>query len=433
MISSFTLTVQQAATNTPPTISTISDQNGYVNQAVGPVAFTIGDSQTPAANLSLSVVSSVQSVVPSASIVLGGNGANRTVSLTPAAGQTGATLITITVGDGTNSAQSSFNVTITQPSVMTKSALPASSTYNGLFYESDAVRTRSAGQFKVTVTSAGKYSGQLIMATGKYPFTGKFGDLCLGTNTIARKGATTVVLHFSLNPDGSINPFAGNLSDGTWTAGMQGTRATFNAKTHPAPFVGTYTLAVPSQGFDDLLPVGNSYGSIKVDASGNVKFGGVLADGTKITQAAQLSDDGMWPLFVPLYKGKGLLMAWVSFASREADDLHGGLNWLKGPDLLSKYYPTGFTLEGDAVGSLFTPQSALVLNAQLARLQSSSTANSVVTSIKVSTSTGIFKGKLMDKTTGKPSPFQGALLMKTDTGYGFILQSGQSVPVTLTP
>jgi len=432
MTTSFTLTVQQAVTNTPPTISTISDQNGYVDQAVGPVAFTIGDSQTAAANLTLSAVSSAESVVPSANITFGGSGSSRTVTLTPAAGQIGSAQITITVNDGVNSAQSSFNVNLTQPTVMTKSALPASSSYNGLFYESDAVRTRSAGQFKVTVTSAGKYTGQLIMSAGKYSFSGVFGTLCQATNVVVRKGATSLTLRFSLNPDGSINPFAGNLSDGTWSAGMQGARTTFNSKTHPAPYGGTYTVAVPSQDFDASIPVGNSYGSVKVDGSGNVKFSGVLADGTKITQAAQLSDDGTWPLFVPLYKGKGLIMAWVSFANRQTDDLHGGLNWVKQPDLLSKYYPAGFTLEGNAVGSLFAPPSALVLNAQVAKLQSNGNANSVVTSLKISTSTGTFKGSLMDKTTGKPASFQGALLLKSDTGYGFILGAGQSAPVTLT-
>jgi hypothetical protein len=431
-ISSFTLTVQVPGTNTPPTISTISDQVGYVDHAVGPLAFTIGDSQTSAANLTLAAVSSAESVVPSASIVFGGSGASRTVSVTPAAGEAGSAQITITVNDGTNSAQSSFNVNIVQPTVMTTSALPLSSSYNGLFYESDAVRVRSAGQFKVTVSSSGKYSGSLIMAAGKYSFSGQFGVLCQGTNLVLRKGASALTVNFSLNPDGSINPFEGNISDGTWTAGMQGARTTFNAVTRPAPYGGTYTLAVPSQDLGSSTPIGNGYGSVKVDGSGNVKLSGVLADGTKITQAAQLSDDGTWPLFVPLYKGKGLLMAWVSFANRTEDDLHGGLNWIKQPDLLSKYYPSGFALEGNAVGSLFAPPSALVLNAEVAKLQSDGNASSVVTSLKVSASTGTFKGSLMDKTTGKPASFQGALLLKMDTGYGFILGTGQSSPVTLT-
>jgi hypothetical protein len=109
------------------------------------------------------------------------------------------------------------------------------------------------------------------------------------------------------------------------------------------------------------------------------------------------------------------------------------LNWIKQPDLLSKYYSAGFTLEGNAVGSLFAPPSALVLNAEAARLQSQNNANSVVTSIKVSSSTGTFKGSLLDKSTGKPASFQGALLLKSGTGYGFILGTSQSAPVVLTP
>jgi len=127
-----------------------------------------------------------------------------------------------------------------------------------------------------------------------------------------------------------------------------------------------------------------------------------------------------------------VLMAWVSFENRTSDDLHGGLNWIKQPDLLAKYYPGGFALEGNAVGSLFAPSSSLVLNAEIAKLQSHGSGNSVVTSLSVSSSTGTFKGSLTDKTTGKPTSFQGALLLKMDTGYGFILGTGQSAPVMLT-
>ena len=430
MNSTFTLTVQLEATNTPPTISAIADQAGYVDHAVGPVAFTIGDGQTAAANLSLSAISTDQNLVPNANIVFGGSAANRTVSVTPGAGLTGSAQITLTVSDGTNSAQSSFMVTIAQPTVMQKTALPATSSYNGLFYESDAVRTRSAGSFKVTVSSSGKYSGTLQMAAGKYSFSGIFGVLCQATNTIVRKGATPLVINFGLNPAGALNPFSGNLSDGTFASEMHGAPAAFNVKTHPAPYLGTYTLAMPNQDFETSFPLGNGYGSVKVDGSGNVKLSGVLADGSKITQASQLAADGSWPLFVPLYSGKGLLMAWVSFQNRTTDDLHGAINWIKGPDLLSKYYPSGFAMAGDTVGALFDPGSALALNAQVARLQSE--GNGVITKISVSTSTGTFKGSMLDKTTGKPMNFQGALLLKTDTGYGFILGTGQSTPIMLT-
>src|SRR5258708_25740752 len=68
--------------------------------AVRPIDFTVGDVETPAASLTVSGGSSNQTLMPDANIVLGGTGANRTVTLTPAAGQTGTATITLTVSDG---------------------------------------------------------------------------------------------------------------------------------------------------------------------------------------------------------------------------------------------------------------------------------------------------------------------------------------------
>ena len=112
--------------------------------------------------------------------------------------------------------------------------------------------------------------------------------------------------------------------------------------------------------------------------------------------------------------------------------MHGSVNWIKQPDLLAHYYPGGFALAGDAIGSTYAPLSALALNTQVAKLQASGAANSVVTSIKVTATTGIFKGSMNDRSTGKPSSFQGVLLQKPEAGYGFILGSNQSLPVLLT-
>jgi len=213
---------------------------------------------------------------------------------------------------------------------------------------------------------------------------------------------------------------------------MHGVGTTFSTTTHPAPYLGHYTLAVPSGDISTSFSLGNGFGSLTVDGGGNVKMSGMLADGTKITQASQISDDGTWPLFVPLYKGKGMIIAWISFTNRAGDDLHGAVNWIKQPDLLAHYYSSGFALAGDAIGSAYAPVSALALNTQISRLQSSGNANTVVTSIKISQTTGTFKGSIVDKTTGKPSSFQGALLQKPVAGYGFILGANQSTPVLLT-
>ena len=44
--------------------------------------------------------------------MFGGNGANRTVTVTPAAGQTGTANITVTVSDGSLSTPTSFQLTV---------------------------------------------------------------------------------------------------------------------------------------------------------------------------------------------------------------------------------------------------------------------------------------------------------------------------------
>ncbi|OLB02564.1 MAG: hypothetical protein AUH08_02830 [Verrucomicrobia bacterium 13_2_20CM_54_12] len=98
--------------NTPPTISNIPNQTIFQNTSTGPIPFTVGDAETAPANLQLSAVSSNPGLVPNGNIVFGGSGANRTVTVTPAAGQTGSTTITVTVNDGPNNTNTSFLVTV---------------------------------------------------------------------------------------------------------------------------------------------------------------------------------------------------------------------------------------------------------------------------------------------------------------------------------
>ncbi len=96
----------------PPTISSIASQQLAVNGTTGPLNFTIGDDQTPAGNLTLDRNSDNLALVPLNGIVLGGSGASRTVTVTPAANQIGVANITITVGDGLSQTPTSFQVTV---------------------------------------------------------------------------------------------------------------------------------------------------------------------------------------------------------------------------------------------------------------------------------------------------------------------------------
>src|SRR5262249_14298419 len=106
----FLLTVN--ASNTPPTISAIPNQSTIGGTATAAIPFTIGDAETPATSLTLTGTSSNLTLVPNANIVFGGNGANRTVTLTPAAGQFGTSIITVSVSDGLLATTSIFQLTV---------------------------------------------------------------------------------------------------------------------------------------------------------------------------------------------------------------------------------------------------------------------------------------------------------------------------------
>lgn len=99
-------------TNDAPTISNIANQTGTEDTLLGPIAFTIGDAETPAGSLTLTATSSDTDLVALAGITFGGSGANRTISLVPRPNASGTATITVTVTDGSGVAASdSFNVT----------------------------------------------------------------------------------------------------------------------------------------------------------------------------------------------------------------------------------------------------------------------------------------------------------------------------------
>ncbi len=96
-----------------PTITAPNNTTTNQNAATGALAVTIGDQETAAASLTLAAASSNTTLVPTANLTLGGSGANRTVTVTPAANQTGSALVTLTVTDADGGqASASFVLTV---------------------------------------------------------------------------------------------------------------------------------------------------------------------------------------------------------------------------------------------------------------------------------------------------------------------------------
>ena len=99
--------------NDLPAISAIADQTIAEDSQLGPLAFTVGDVETPVANLVVTATSGNLALVPTNNIVLAGSGSNRTVQVLPAPNQFGTALITLTVRDADGgSATEPFLVTI---------------------------------------------------------------------------------------------------------------------------------------------------------------------------------------------------------------------------------------------------------------------------------------------------------------------------------
>ncbi len=99
---------RDVVTNLPPVISAIDDQAGDVNNVLS-VAFTISDDATPAGSLSVSATFDNDALL--SDVTIAGDGTNRTLEVTPAPGEVGSAVVTISVADsGGVTSSASFNV-----------------------------------------------------------------------------------------------------------------------------------------------------------------------------------------------------------------------------------------------------------------------------------------------------------------------------------
>jgi hypothetical protein len=145
-----------AGPNSPPSITAVSDQSIGANSSTGPLAFTVTDTDTPAGSLTVTAASDNTALVPNliANLALGGAGENRTVTVTPLAGQQGSTTITLTVDDGelTNSTQFAVNVGYPSISAIANQVTPSNTFLGPLAFTVTDTET-AAGSLTVTATS----------------------------------------------------------------------------------------------------------------------------------------------------------------------------------------------------------------------------------------------------------------------------------------
>ena len=333
--------------------------------------------------------------------------------------------------------------------------IPLAGSYAGLFTNAVGVAFDSSGFFSATLNTLGGFSAKIQLAGKAYSISSRFSNDGSYSNSIPRRGLSPLSVSLQLDLSGS-GILTGQISDGIWTADLLANRAIFSIV---APT--SYTLVIPGAADSTAQPGGDGFGSAFVGVFGNIQFNGTLADGTKIAQKSFLSVNNTWPFFASLYSGKGSILGWLTFTNDLTlnDDLGGQLSWFKLPQPRAKIYPAGFTLQTNAVGSIYSPAYFSATNGStllnftngLVVLENANLTQPITNRISISpknkvtnldsnklsltfaTSSGLFHGNVVDPATLKNIAFSGALLQKQTNGFGFFLDNNQSGHMLLTP
>lgn len=163
--STFQVTVS-GVPNTPPTLVLFPNQTTPEDNSLFLLPITVGDAETPAASLILSVVISNPALITS--VALAGSGASRTCTIILVTNQFGTGTLTFTVSDGSASVTDSRTITVTPvndapvfTSTITSKTLQAGSTLPVTTGVSD--QETAAGSLGVTATVT---SGTTVSITG---------------------------------------------------------------------------------------------------------------------------------------------------------------------------------------------------------------------------------------------------------------------------
>jgi len=187
-------------------------------------------------------------------------------------------------------------------------------TYNGLVWQTIAPSNATSGSIQLVISKTGTFTAKLTMGGLRSSFRGQFDAGGNSTNTPHGLDTLQVILHLDL--ENQTDQITGTVSDNsTFTSVLLANRAVFS-RTDRCPWIGRYTAVFePPAGGGTNLPSGTGSAALTVTASGAARLSGVLADGTKISVSAPVSEDGMWPLYEALYKKQGACIGWVTFGS----------------------------------------------------------------------------------------------------------------------
>jgi len=330
--------------------------------------------------------------------------------------------------------------------------------YNGLFSQPTNLSPSRAGFVTVTVGNSVGFSGKVMMEGKTYPFTSQFYTDGLGFAFVNRTGKNPLFVEIRVDLQNPNDMMVGKVSEGiSWEAPLEMDRQYFSASSNRAPFAAKHTLVLPG-GMDPIIsPTGDGFGTATVDSGGTVNFSGTLADGTRVMQRTAVSKNGRWPLYAPLYLGKGSLFGFVTFdATQAATDLSGPVTWGKLTQPTTRYHPNGFTNTTTLSGSRFSAPVGVTnrvlnfTNGMVAFTDGNLAApfsNNVIIgpgdkvtngspnklTLTVTRTTGLLNGSVTPPGGTRSILFKGAWLQKANAGSGHFQDTNQIGRVAVSP
>lgn len=259
-------------------------------------------------------------------------------------------------------------------------------------------------------------------------------------------------VHFQLNGgggsiSGGLHFRQRDFPDGT----LSGKRSIFS-RSNQFPGAGNFTFIFAGSGdpSDTNFPTGNGPGTITITSSGTVFISGLLADNSAFSFSTVLCDDGTFPVFAPLYNGKGMIQGWLGLARDPDADLAGDVIWTK-PDFAGRaFFPAGFTNDVPAAGSRYVQTKPLLnwsngvvifqggkLDAPFTNNIQLNAKNKVINlsdnkmALKIQLKTGRFNGLVKDASSRDSISFTGVILQNQNGGMGYFREaplSGQVLP-----
>jgi uncharacterized repeat protein (TIGR03803 family) len=328
--------------------------------------------------------------------------------------------------------------------------------FNGLFQTADEVSPTNSGFCSLTLSSRGTFSGYLQFGLTRTAMAGQFDIDGNALVIVRRRNLNPLTINLQLISDADTNLISGTVSDGVWIAELNAYRTAFNAKSNPALMAGHYTVVIPGQPGSTNVPGGDSYGVLSINPGGVIQFSGSLSDNTKISQSVAISRDGNWAFNVPLYGGQGLISGRLTFTSVDSPTgaITGNVTWFKPEVPTATFYPAGFRISSEAIGSSYVrpPSGTPILNlgvngvvtfsggdlagdiANPIALDNQSRVTNFGTNamnLSFSTSSGLFNGIVTDSNSAQQFPFRGVVLQNENSAAGYFLGPKQSGEVRI--